>query len=554
MSWDSDQQATAATAHRQGDSSFSRSRRPDLLGWLLLLATLTAVLYGSMLNGWVLRPAHLYVSPSGSNWSLGTSPASPLRTIQSALDRVATSGIVEILPGTYRERLHARRGGDSAKPLTLRARTPGSVRVVWDAPPETIVALQWTQSGRFYSAKTPWPVYRMSVGDETLYHAWNLEHLQRLTKHPRSWGAFFSTDELVTVYLRNGANPQQAELRFNGPSPGPREWGVHRSACLWVEADHVVVEGIHFDHGIGAGINVWSGEDVTIRDCAFTESNFGIIAGQGAKPARNVVVDRCLYHNYPQFEWRREWLDWKECYSRYSDSTLCMALDEGTRITNCLAVQCGDALRVSTRPDRGTADVQVRHNAVVFATDDAIELDGPAAGVTFEENLIYHVHAGFSPTPVNRGPCVLRRNLCINQIAADTNVLVKLSTSVGWPNRVIRNTLIEENLCLGDWLAYWGDDAVEDFRVVGNVFLCRNRLDPPWLPNTASVDNTIVSVSPASKEPTLLEACDELRKAAEGKPWAGTLIEDRLMDSYGPVWWDWENHPATARIPKMNHD
>ena len=76
----------------------------------------------------------LYVSPSGSDASPGTSPARPLRTIARAQDLVRsmdqdmTANItVELMPGTYR----------LSEPLTLDARDSGSngYNVIWTAAP-----------------------------------------------------------------------------------------------------------------------------------------------------------------------------------------------------------------------------------------------------------------------------------------------------------------------------------------------------------------------------------------------------------------------------------
>src|SRR5262245_44879089 len=62
----------------------------------------------------------LYVSPTGSDSNSGRSPTSPLRTIQSALDRVVPGAVIHLAAGTYTEAPRTVRDGTAASPITLR--------------------------------------------------------------------------------------------------------------------------------------------------------------------------------------------------------------------------------------------------------------------------------------------------------------------------------------------------------------------------------------------------------------------------------------------------
>ena len=68
----------------------------------------------------------LFVSPAGSDQGTG-SEKSPFKTISAALDKAVAGDTVTVLPGTYREALQFRSGGDKDAPLTLRAAKPGTV-------------------------------------------------------------------------------------------------------------------------------------------------------------------------------------------------------------------------------------------------------------------------------------------------------------------------------------------------------------------------------------------------------------------------------------------
>jgi hypothetical protein len=66
----------------------------------------------------------LHVSPAGSDSAAGT-PASPLRTIQSALDKARPGTTIHLAPGTYHERLVTRRAGTAAAPITIKGPETG---------------------------------------------------------------------------------------------------------------------------------------------------------------------------------------------------------------------------------------------------------------------------------------------------------------------------------------------------------------------------------------------------------------------------------------------
>lgn len=69
-----------------------------------------------------------YVSPTGSDFNSGTSVASPLRLIQTALNKVQPGDTVNLAPGVYREKLTTMRSGGSGAPITIKGPETGKDR------------------------------------------------------------------------------------------------------------------------------------------------------------------------------------------------------------------------------------------------------------------------------------------------------------------------------------------------------------------------------------------------------------------------------------------
>lgn len=297
----------------------------------------------------------LYVGPHGSDWFLGTSPAWPMRTIQRAADRVRPGDTVRFLPGIYQERVHLARGGQPGRRVRFLADPPGSVTLDWSRELNSPTRAEWISfSDGIFRLSMSGPVCRLNLGDQTVFRvAWGgLPGLRKLTARPGAFATFCWEAGQLYVFLPDGQHPQASPLTVHRPVPQPRAWGEFRSANLSVEADHIEIHGMQFKNGIGSSILLWNAEDVVIRDCAFSGASVGVRGSRGLKPPRDLVIERCLYHNYPQFDWRLGWLSWLEVYAVYSCSSLVHAVDEGTEVRNCLAVHVGDALCLTSRSNQ----------------------------------------------------------------------------------------------------------------------------------------------------------------------------------------------------------
>ena len=84
---------------------------------LLLLLTLSAPLLA----------AELFVSPHGDDSNDGLSEAHALQTLKSAVAKLAPGDTLTALPGDYHEALRLQISGVEGKPITIRAKRPGTV-------------------------------------------------------------------------------------------------------------------------------------------------------------------------------------------------------------------------------------------------------------------------------------------------------------------------------------------------------------------------------------------------------------------------------------------
>ena len=113
-----------------------RPRRPVVVGVLAavvvaLLGVLTAVIVG---HGSGTAPAvpvpgpPLFVDPSGRDGNDGTSAATPLGSIQAALEKAGPGTVINLAPGVYHEQPTTVRDGAPGAPITIKGPETGTDR------------------------------------------------------------------------------------------------------------------------------------------------------------------------------------------------------------------------------------------------------------------------------------------------------------------------------------------------------------------------------------------------------------------------------------------
>ncbi|AIE74680.1 MULTISPECIES: hypothetical protein [unclassified Synechocystis] len=493
-----------------------------------------------------LRQGKIYVSPQGKDWYLGGSSQTAVRTIQRAANLTAPGEEIIILPGIYREELRIRRGGRPNRPITFRAEQPGTVTITNQAPTEVTASLVWqAEGGGIYSAATLWPIYFALYGNRILYHVrWGgLERLQTLTAQPNAYGAFTfdPNGNRLYLFLPNGENPDNNKLAIHRRIPSPREWGNSRVANIWLEAKHLVFDGLNLELGVGSSFLLWDSGHVTIKNCLLTGASIGISGQPHLQAPSHLTVEHNLYHNYPQYKWLRQWLPWRDVYAHYSTSSLISSSAPHLTVRHNLVTHSGDALQISPRlnyPDQNGADIY--GNLLMYGTDDAIEMDGLAQQIHFHRNLVYDFYQNLGTSPVLTGPVLVENNRFLHPAGGVNGSQVKLLNpwyKPGAPDNrsPIQNIHIRDNTFVGNYLAYWGP-PVENVVVEDNTFAVQGSKDPPWHPGVTVRDNRMITL-PRSGHPN---------PGTDPQWWAGWSIPRP-----GPHWLNYDQHPATQEIPQV---
>jgi hypothetical protein len=490
----------------------------------------------------VIQQQVVYVAPDGCDWNRGTA-TSPLRTVQAALNRVAAGGTVHIAAGDYVERVRVTRGGRPGNPTQIRAIVPGTVVIHWEVPASTMSDPGWRKAGSLWRRTVNYPVYRLRVGDQEAYRVPQGERsLLDLVNRPGAFPAFTQVDNELLLFIPEAVSSETL-VRWNLPSVGPREWGEFKSANVHLAASHLRLEGLHLRCGLGSGVRIWCGQDVTIANCVFTGCQVGVDAHADGKSIEGLRVERCLYHNYPQGDWRRKWLDWGSIYTNYARSSLVRAYDRHAVVIDCVAIHGGDGLQVSSR-DCLPVDMMLEGNWIALGTDDALEAEGAAAGITFRRNLVWNCHESLGLSPVLCGPVRIERNLFLHPDIEMNGASIKLVPPQRSSPGAIRNIEIRENQFLGNWLCWYAPGVeCQNVELNSNRFVMLRQADPLVPEGVSLSGNQLLEVPQGALDEAGRMAPQEVSRLFR------TSSEWTILDAVpGPDWWDWESHPATAEL------
>ena len=500
--------------------------------------------------------AEVYVSPQGSDWHDGSSPARALATVQRALDLARPGADIILLPGRYRERIRVRHSGTRDKPITLKALEAGTAVLSGAAAAEAVAALQWEPEGNgIYAAETPWAVYRMTANGRHLYRCVTEEVFREVTARPNAWDAFYASGHRVLGRLRGGESPSKAPVLMNGPVPERLANGLWRATNVWVEASHIRFDGLRFEMGVSAGVHIHDGRDIAVGNCLLNGANVGV-----ASPACvGLVVDHCAYLGYPQGEWRRGWLSWREAYGDGNRGPgLVLSHGDDALIRGNLISHASDGMQVTTADTAIQSGAEVSGNLIAFCDDDAVEFDGFAKQINFHHNLIYDCETSLGTSPVLVGPVRVHHNLFLHPAGGLNGVQVKLlspwlKAKAPW-NGPIRNVHIFHNTFVGHALCWWSTAPVTDVHVHQNVFAVQYKKAQPWPSGVSEAQNTYVQLPPgAYPNPGRNETWFRGASPSDGgKPrgYVGATPPGRrwAMARPGPDWLDWRTHPATSRL------
>jgi len=157
----------------------SSPRRPVVMGVLAavilaMLAVLTVVILGRSGSGsGTPAPAApgpaLFVNPTGRDGNDGTSAATPLATIQAALEKATAGSVVTLAPGVYHEQPTTIRDGAPGAPIVIKGPETGTDRAgryqavvfgtgrIFNIDHSWITLQGFTVDGQEQLAATPYP-------------------------------------------------------------------------------------------------------------------------------------------------------------------------------------------------------------------------------------------------------------------------------------------------------------------------------------------------------------------------------------------------------------
>jgi parallel beta-helix repeat protein len=265
-----------------------------------------------------------YVSPSGSDASSG-SIASPLKTIQGAVNKAAAKDIIYIRAGTYRESIVINKDKNGLNLLAYQGEKPfikGSVPVTG-----------WVQIKNYWKKYLHVQTQQVMVnGDNPLQQiGYPNSDYETNQSYPRyeypvgsglkdmAPGRFFWQNDTIYIMLKDGGNPN------NQQSIEVSQLG----RLLQIDAADVHVKGLYFRHTNNNtfdefGSAVGLGDNTLIEDCDVQWCDFGGISmghmKSGAKAIRcnasnngatgfsasahfNFLISNCKanYNNYRNF-------------------------------------------------------------------------------------------------------------------------------------------------------------------------------------------------------------------------------------------------------------
>lgn len=393
---------------------------------------------------------------SGDDAASGLAPATALRSIQKACDRVKPGDVVVVKPGVYFEHVQLRTSGTPDKPITFRTDGVAKNRVVLSGavPAVRQGKVPWRLDDpqlQLYSIALPHKPARVLYDGVDLLPYPSLDGLKRFrlpqpAAYPGTFHGFAHDPAAGRLWVR-----LHASGRYGSPDPNRHTMSVappngrgsagnqitephhYNFGILTDKPAHVVLDGFTFETPGVAGVFVRANH-ATIRNSWFVGCRTGV-SGRGDTPdesrmSHNVVIEYCDYSQFPAFD------DMKEVIDRYRNDPATLDKNLAGTIywwqrkgyspdgmigyTNTyeigIAARIGtdwvvrhnhihDALEgLSTWSVRWSKRLQVHDNVFERLIDNAVETEDHAADMTVRDNLMVDVFEPISWQPLGGTP------------------------------------------------------------------------------------------------------------------------------------------------------
>jgi hypothetical protein len=342
----------------------------------------------------------LHVSPAGRDTNSGTSPATPLRTIQRAARLARAGDLVLIAPGIYRERVVVRASGTGSQPIVFRGGGPG---VVLDGADARILnGVAWAPVGD--------GVYRVDAGFVTghvtseagrLFRYGSLEDLR--TSRAGSPGGFFA--EQATLYLKFA----------DGRSPSRHVVHAARldQAFVLDGVSFVGIDNLEIRHYGGAA----PGVGVLLRNCLecvvrrtriheVQRAGIWVEGGEQGRLEDNQIWDTSI----AGWPWHQTNLSSADNHGIFFDGV--SARGFLIRRNHVWGLFDGIAPCGSLPPAEGvTTETDLYDNLIDGVVDDAVEAEPYCGNLRMWGNRVVGGLMAFSVAPVAPGPTWIVRNV-----------------------------------------------------------------------------------------------------------------------------------------------
>ena len=275
--------------------------------------------------------ATYYVAPWGNNSHSGTSASAPLKSINTALNKVQAGDAVVLRGGTYREHVEVKRSGAAGKPIIIM-NYPNEVPVIKGSEKVT----GWVRHSGNIWKKTGWPHNSQQVfmnfdaGNPRSLQQIGVPNLYSTWEYPTPVGSGLGNMAPGRFWYDRGGKVLYVQLSDNGdPNGRTMEASVHRRV-LMMHYPYIHVKGIRFRHSntsafaqMGGAIEMSSHStlenvDVQYMDFAgiglgYQRENTRIVnsivnnngsTGVHAAATRNFLVRNVtmMYNNYRNFD------------------------------------------------------------------------------------------------------------------------------------------------------------------------------------------------------------------------------------------------------------
>jgi len=370
-----------------------------------------------------------HVSPDGDDSDDGSVDA-PLQTIRKAIELVGPGETVLIHAGVYNL------SGQSGSQRIEKSGTPAAPIIIKAAPGEDVI-LDGSDPDLAQPGKVTWQasdagVYWAPLSEDPRHVYYEEHYLMPFDTLNNLKTGLYSGDTRTGLFggWWFDGNENRLYVKFpaaydqwDGLSIDPTNahiYAVMVSYGLWLSGDHIVIEGLTWQH-FRIGIYLDSADYVVVKDNLLRGNRSGISAWTSVSSSDDRLSSFALIEGNdiscsPSYFYR----EWELGHDVISTSGISILSGGGHVIRDNKIHDVENGIGAGSPWGSGSPDTQgnIRYNAGTIISDnelyrigdDSIELDGPVYNQVIWGNNIHDVFVGISAAPASVGPLWMIRN------------------------------------------------------------------------------------------------------------------------------------------------